>query len=82
MMIELRAVRVDTGGPDEEGRLVFVADRLVAVLVQLSDQHQETAGQWFLEHGFGRLDRPRLPVFADLCAAQRWIEYNLTDHSA
>jgi hypothetical protein len=82
MTLEMRTVRVDTGGPDEEGRLVFVADRLVAVLVQLSDQHQDAAGQWFLEHGFGRLNKPTLPVFVDLEVAQRWIEDSLTDHKA
>jgi hypothetical protein len=82
MTMELRAVRVDTGGPDEEGRLVFVAERLVAVLVQLSDQHQEAVGQWFLEHGFGRLDKLRTPVFADLEAAQRWIEDSVNDDKA
>ena len=81
MTLELRTVRVDTGGPDEEGRLVFLADRLVAVLVQLSDQHQDAAGQWFLEHGFGRLNTPRLPVFADLELAQRWIEDRLANIS-
>lgn len=81
MTLELRTVRVDTGGPDEEGRLVFVADRLVAVLVQLSDQHEDATGQWFLEHGFGRLNKPSLPVFADLDAAQRWIEESLADRS-
>lgn len=80
MTIELRSVRVDTGGPDEDGFLVFAADRLVAVLVRLSDQHKEAAGQWFLEHGFGRLDKPNLPVFVDLHAAQRWIEESLFGH--
>lgn len=81
MTLELRPVRVDTGGPDEEGRLVFLADRLVAVLVQLSAQHQDAAGQWFLEHGFGRLDKPNLPLFTNLELAQLWIENNLADRS-
>ncbi len=60
---------------DEEGLLVFDTDqRLVAVLVRLSEQHEEQAGQWFLEVGFGRLDGPNHPVFSDLDEAQNWIE--------
>jgi hypothetical protein len=40
-------VRVNTGGPDEEGCLLFDNDdTLVAVLVRLSDQHDpEYAGK-------------------------------------
>ena len=43
-------VRVNTGGPDEEGCLLFDNDdTLVAVLVRLSDQHDpEYAGKWLL----------------------------------
>lgn len=28
---------------------------------------------WFLEAGFGRVDDPNPPPFADLAEAQRWI---------
>ncbi|MFC0410095.1 hypothetical protein [Roseomonas elaeocarpi] len=77
MTPDLRPVRVDTGSSDEEGRLVFVADRLVAVLVQLSDQHGEMAGHWFLEHGFGGVGGPKRPTFASLQAAEHWICHRL-----
>jgi hypothetical protein len=73
MMLFLQAVRVATGS-DEEGMLVFDADhRLTAVLTRLTDQHDEMSGSWFLEAGFGRLDGPDHPTFADLDMAQHWI---------
>jgi hypothetical protein len=75
----LQPVRVGNGF-DEEGLLVFDMDqRLVAVLVRLSEQHEEQAGRWFLEVGFGRLDGPNHPVFTDLDEAQDWIEQRRAD---
>ncbi len=73
MNVTLEPVRVDTGIRDEEGRLVFADGQLVAVLVRLSDQHEDAAGQWFYEIGFGRLDGPKHPTFADLDGAQEWV---------
>jgi hypothetical protein len=70
-------VHVETGGEDEEGCLVFAGDRLLAVLVRLSAQHGDKAGQWFLEHGFGRLDGTLHPTFRDLEAAKNWIAARL-----
>ncbi|WFT82998.1 MULTISPECIES: hypothetical protein [unclassified Methylobacterium] len=32
------------------------------------------AGSWFLETGFGPVDDPNPPKFADLDEAQAWIE--------
>jgi hypothetical protein len=72
MNVTTMPVRVATGH-DEEGCLVFVDDRLIAVLVVLSDQQEEVAGHWFREAGFGDLDRKENPTFADLNAAQAWI---------
>ncbi|MFC0387958.1 hypothetical protein [Muricoccus vinaceus] len=70
--LTLTPVRLDTDTEDEEGRLVFADDCLVAVLVQLADGH-EAQGHWFLEHGFGRLGVPVPPTFSDLRAAEHWI---------
>jgi len=70
-------VRVGTGAADEEGRLVFVGDLLVAVLVRLAEGH-DAAGQWFLEHGFGRLDVTVPPSFSDLQAAGSWMAGRLS----
>ena len=77
MKLRLQPVQVATGSDDQESRLVFADGFLAAVLVQLSDQHEEDAGKWFLEAGFGALDDPRSPLFADLDAAQAWIEIRL-----
>ena len=71
--LTLTPVQVGTGTADKEGRLVFVGNLLVAVLVQLSEDHDE-AGQWFLEHGFGSLNAPLTLIFPDLQAAEDWIE--------
>ena len=73
----LQPVRVDTGSEDEDGVLVFDTDRLVAVLVRLSDAHGDKAGRWFFEHGFGRLDGTAYPTFGDIEAAQDWIMQQL-----
>ncbi|MGQ7792834.1 hypothetical protein ACUN0C_10535 [Faunimonas sp. B44] len=72
MKITLKPVRIETGSPDEDGRLVFADDRLVAILVRLSDQH-EAAGKWFLEAAFGPAETGDHPVFADLDAASTWL---------
>jgi len=70
-----QTVRVNTGGPDREGCLLF--DRngaLIGVLVQLSAQHDpEYAGKWFLEHGFGPLDHRAHPLFDTIEDAEQWI---------
>jgi len=75
--LSLQPVQIETDGTDEEGSLVFARGKLVAVLVRLSAQHGQFAGRWFLEHGFGRLDRPSHPVFEHLDEAQAWIAARL-----
>ncbi|GJE43583.1 hypothetical protein [Methylobacterium soli] len=82
MSLHLQRVRVATTSPDTESRLVFADDFLVAVLVQLSDDHEDDAGMWFLEVGFGRLDHPMPPKFANLDEAQDWIEQRLAGNQA
>jgi hypothetical protein len=69
--VTLQPVLVQTGTRDEEGQLAFVRDKLVAVLVLLSEQHEDEAGQWFLEHAFGRFKEHR--TFPDLESAASWI---------
>lgn len=76
MALTFQPVRV-ANGHDEEGLLVFADDRLVAVLVRLSQEHEDLAGRWFLETGFGRLDGPNHPTFSDLDAAQDWMARHL-----
>jgi len=77
MTLTFQPVRVGNGS-DEEGLLVFDGEqRLVAVLVRLSDENEVAPGQWYLEAGFGRLDGINHPAFADLDAAQEWIRRRL-----
>jgi hypothetical protein len=77
MRLTLQPVRVNTGY-EEEGVLVFdERQRLVAVLVRLSDRNEIAPGQWFLEAGFGPLSGASYPAFADLDAAQDWIDRRL-----
>ncbi len=77
MPLTLQPIRMATGF-DEEGTLVLDEEqRLVAVLVRLSDENEVAPGQWFLEAGFGRLDGISHPTFADLDAAQQWIVQRL-----
>jgi hypothetical protein len=71
-------VQVAVGYDDEEGCLIFTDDRLVTVLVRLSPLHEELAGQWYLEAGFGRLEGPHKPTFRDLGTAKEWITRHLT----
>jgi len=77
MSLRLQPVAVGTGSNDAEGQLVFAEGFLVAVLTHLSDEHREEAGKWFLEAGFGRVDHPSPPKFADIEEAQDWIEQRL-----
>ena len=74
MSLLLQPVRVATGSADEKGCLVFdQGQRLIALLVQLSEEHEGEAGHWFFEVGFGPMDGPDHPTFLDLDAAQEWI---------
>ena len=73
MNLALQPVRVATGF-DEEGMMVLDEEqRLLAVLVRLSDDNEIAPGQWYLEAGFGRLDGGDHPTFADLDTARSWI---------
>jgi len=77
MTLRLQPVQVATGSDDTESQLVFKDGFLVAVLVRLSDSHGDEAGKWCLEAGFGPVDEPHPPIFADLDEAQAWIEERL-----
>lgn len=72
MTLTLQPVLV-ASGEEGDGCLVYADGWLVAVLVRLSDNHEEQAGAWFLEKGFGALDGPDPPVFETLETAQTWV---------
>ena len=63
------------GTADEDGRLLFIDDRLIAVLSLLSDLHGPLEGHWFMEAGFGLSERDE--PFATLEEATRWIAERL-----
>jgi hypothetical protein len=74
--LTLQPVMVATG-EEGEGCLVFADSWLIAILVRLSDLHDDRSGCWFLEKGFGMLDVPGPPSFENLDAAQDWIREQL-----
>jgi hypothetical protein len=80
MTLTLQPMRVATGF-DEEGMIVLNEQRLVAVLVRLSDDNEVAPGQWYLEAGFGRLDGGSHPTFSNLDMAQDWISQRLAKGS-
>jgi hypothetical protein len=77
MSLHLQPVHVATNSDDTESQLVFDDGFLVAVLVQLCEQHGGETGKWFLEAGFGRVDHPNPPLFTSLDEAQDWITAQL-----
>ncbi|UYW34497.1 hypothetical protein [Methylorubrum extorquens] len=77
MSLRLQPIQVATGSADTESHLVLSEGFLVAVLTRLSDDHEDRAGMWFLEAGFGRVDHPNPPTFSDLDEALSWIDRQL-----
>ena len=71
--LTLRPVLVETGSADEDGRLVFARDRLVAVLVRLSAAAHPDSGlrdKWFVEAGFGPCAAQTPDMFPALADAE------------
>jgi hypothetical protein len=78
MTFTLQPIRVATGF-DEEGMMVLdEQQRLLAVLVRLSDGNEVAPGQWYLEAGFGQIDGINHPAFSNLDMAQDWISQRVT----
>jgi hypothetical protein len=77
LSVTLQPVQVATRTKTESGQLVFVNDRLAAVLVCLPEGYGEQAGLWFLEAGFGFLAGPDHPTFSSMTEAVTWIERQL-----
>jgi hypothetical protein len=75
MTLSLEPIRVATRF-DEEGMMVLDEEqRLLAVLVRLSDGNEVAPGQWYLEAGFGPIDGTSHPTFSNLDMAQEWISH-------
>lgn len=77
MSLHLQPVQLATGSDDSEGQLVFSDGLVVAVLVHLSEMHEEEAGMWYLEAGFGPISSREQLSFVDLDAATAWIMQRL-----
>ena len=73
--ISFQPIEVLTASEDREGCLVLVDGKLAAVLVRLSDKVHEPLlrGTWYVEAGFGFLDR-RHDLFASLEEAAAFIK--------
>ena len=77
MTLTLQPIRVATGF-DEDGVMVLDEEqRLLAVLVHLSDCNEVAPGQWYLEAKFGVLDGLGHPTYPNLDAAQDGIARHL-----
>jgi hypothetical protein len=72
-LLVLQPIMVDTGSPDQEGRLVLANGLLIAVLVRLDTPDHEQGGGWFVEATFGRLQGLFPPIFDNLEVATRWL---------
>ena len=75
MKVEFRSITIETGSPDEVGRLALVDDRLVALLVQLEESHGDDQGHWALEWMAGGVGSRPGP-FPDLDSAREWLARN------
>jgi two-component system, response regulator PdtaR len=79
-------IRVETGSADEEGLLVLRNNKLVAVLVQVSDEidDPDLRNKWLVEAGFGPcLGRGHSPgVFDSLAAAAAWVQQTVAEADA
>lgn len=74
MTLRLQPAEIGTNSADRECLIVFKDRYVVAVLVHLSEDHDDDAGKWFLEAGFGYVEARFAPLFENLDEAQAWIE--------
>jgi hypothetical protein len=70
--ITFRPVKVLVTG-QTEGRLAFVDEALVAILVKLDDSHGDLQGRWYAEAAFNSLERMEDSTFGTLDEAAAWI---------
>ena len=69
-----KPVRVGVGNRDEDGRMVMVNGRLVAILVHLTGPYDtpELRGKWFVEAGFGPISGKH-ELFSTWEEAEAWV---------
>ena len=81
MTLTLQPICVSTAR-GQDSFLVLDDGCLVAVLVRLSAQYGDDAGNWFYEAGFGPLDGPAHPIFAHLDDATGYVQRRLLGQPA
>ena len=68
------AIKVRTGSADENGLLMLLHDKLIAILVELSDEiHADKCGRWALESTFGLFDIRAPETFESIDQAWDWV---------
>lgn len=70
--VTFQPIKAATRDAGEPGHLVWVRDRLVALLVEDEDG-------WFLEHAFGPFEREGLH-FDTIAAAEAWVRGNIPEN--
>jgi len=79
--VTFRPVSLATRKGEESARLVFADERLVAILVPIGAEGNETKAEgWYLELGFGKCEADGL-LFASLSAAETWVQTRLAGDS-
>ncbi len=74
MKITWKPVCVGVGNRDEDGRMVMVNGKLVAILVHLTGPYEtpELRDKWFVEAGFGPL-LGKHELFSTWEEAEAWV---------
>ena len=74
MDMALRPIQVGVGSHVEEGRIVLVNGKLVAILVCLTGPYDISGlqGKWFVEAGFGSLSEKH-ELFSTWDEAEAWV---------
>jgi hypothetical protein len=77
MDIALRPIQVGVGSHVEEGRIVLVNGKLVAILVCLTGPYDTPGlqGKWFVEAGFGSLSEKH-ELFSTWEEAEAWVRHH------
>ena len=76
--IEFRPVQVRSEG-QSAGRLAFLEDELIAVLIQLDNSHGDLEGKWYVEAAFNHLEPMREQIFETLDEVAAWVRQHPTD---
>lgn len=80
--VVFRPESLATANGDEPARLVFGDGRLVAVIVPISPEDNESDTEaWYLEVGFGRCRAEGL-MFASLPEVEKWVQKQLQEGPA